>query len=158
MTAAPSVPNKQASGTLRFGFSTALEFCAADSIPRKAQSVSAILDPMPSPRLRPCGFQAASNVSELNQSQPANDRKPTGMMTPHTVIEPILPVTLGPPKFATVVSHSSAITPMQVEIGVDDSQGKNDERYPRAEMAMATLPIASDRKYRKKTMKKPSLP
>ncbi len=45
-------------------------------------------------------------------------------MTPHTVMEPILPVTLGPPKFATVVSQSSAITPMQVAIGVADSQGK----------------------------------
>jgi hypothetical protein len=49
-------------------------------------------------------------------------------MTPQTVIEPILPVTLGPPKFATVVSHSSPITPMQVAIGVEDSQGKNPAR------------------------------
>ena len=47
MTAAPSVPNMQASGTLRLGFSTASEFCAADSMPRKAQSVSAMLEPMP---------------------------------------------------------------------------------------------------------------
>ena len=52
------------------------------------------------------------------------ESRPTGMMTPQTVIEPILPVTLGPPKLATVVSQSSAITLMQVAIGVDDSQGK----------------------------------
>ena len=68
------------------------------------------------------------------------------MMTPHTVTEPMRPVTLGPPKFATVVSQSSAITPMQADIGVDESQGKNDARYPRAEMAIATFPIASERK------------
>ena len=63
MTAAPSVPNMQASGTLRFGFSTAAEFCAADSMPRKAHSVSEMLEPMPCAMLRPCGFQAAANVS-----------------------------------------------------------------------------------------------
>src|SRR6185436_4204358 len=118
MTAAPSVPNRQARGTSRLGFSTASEFCAADSMPRKAQSVSAMLEPMPSPSDMPCGFQAAAKVSELNQNQPMNDRLPTGMMTPQTVIEPILPVMLGPPKFATVVSHRSAMTLMQVAIGV----------------------------------------
>ena len=53
-----------------------------------------------------------------------NDSAPTGMITPQTVIEPILPVTLGPPKLATVVSHSSAITLMQVAIGVADMPGK----------------------------------
>src|SRR5215510_5207750 len=106
MTAAPSVPNRQASGTSRFGFSTASEFCAADSMPRNAHSVSAMLEPMPSPRLRLFGFQAAANVSLLNQNQPISDSAPTGMITPQTVTEPILPVTLGPPKFATVVSHS----------------------------------------------------
>ena len=47
------------------------------------------------------------------------------MMTPHTVTEPILPVRPGPPKFATVVSHSSPITLMQVEIGVAFIAGKN---------------------------------
>ena len=45
------------------------------------------------------------------------------MMTPHTVIEPIFPVMLGPPKFATVVSQIRAMTPMQVAIGLDASQG-----------------------------------
>ena len=54
-----------------------------------------------------------------------SESPPTGMMTPQTVIAPILPVMLGPPKFATVVSQSRAITPMQVAIGVDDSHGKN---------------------------------
>src|SRR4029453_6939212 len=113
-------------------------------MPRNAQSVSAMLEPMPSATLSPCGFQAALNVSLLNQSQPMTDSPATGMMTPHTVIEPILPVTLGPPKFATVVSQSSAMTPMQVEIGVEESQGKNDERYPKGEMAMATFPTARE--------------
>ena len=49
MTAAPSVPSMHAIGTLRLGFSTASEFCAADSMPRNAQSVSEMLEPMPSP-------------------------------------------------------------------------------------------------------------
>ena len=78
--------------------------------------------------LSPCGFQAAAKVSLLNQNQPMSESTPTGMMTPQTVIEPILPVTLGPPKLATVVSHKRAITPMQVAIGVADSPGKNAER------------------------------
>ena len=50
------------------------------------------------------------------------------MMTPQTVTEPMRPVQLGPPKFATVVSQSSAITPMQVATGVDESQGRNAAR------------------------------
>src|SRR5436190_24348017 len=114
MTAAPSVPNMHASGTSRFGFSTAAEFCAADSMPRKAHNVSEMLDPMPSSRLIPLGFQAAAKTSGLNQNQPISDSKPTGMMTPQTLTEPIRPVTLGPPKFATVVSHKSATTLKQV--------------------------------------------
>src|SRR5688572_8681950 len=125
MTAAPSVPNMQASGTSRFGFSTAAEFCAADSMPRKAHSVSEMLEPMPAPMLSPWGFHAAANVAPLNQNQPMMHRAPTGMITPHTVTEPILPVTLGPPKFANVVSHSSTITPTQVASGVEDSHGMN---------------------------------
>src|SRR6185295_6946631 len=124
ITAAPSVPNRQARGTSRLGFSTASEFCAADSMPRKAQRVSEMLEPMPSPRDMPCGFQAAAKVSELNQNQPMNDNAPTGMITPQTVIEPIFPVRPGPPKFAAVVNHSSAITLMQVAIGVADMPGK----------------------------------
>ena len=67
MTAAPSVPNMQASGTSRFGFSTAPEACAADSSPRNAQSVSEMLEPTPVSRLMPFGFQAAENVAPLNQ-------------------------------------------------------------------------------------------
>src|SRR6185295_3739113 len=125
MTAAPSVPNRQARGTSRLGFSTASEFCAADSMPRKAHSVSAMLEPMPSPSDRPCGFQAAAKVSELNQNQPMIDSEPTGMMTPQTVIEPIFPVTLAPPKLAKVVSHRSAMTLRQVAMGVADMPGKN---------------------------------
>ena len=76
----------------------------------------------------PCGFHAAAKVALLNQNQPMIDSNPTGRITPHTVIAPILPVTLGPPKLATVVSQSSPITPMVVAMGVDDSQGKNPAR------------------------------
>src|SRR6478736_3542778 len=104
----------QASGTSRFGFSTAAEFCAADSMPRNAHNVSEMLEPMPCAMLKPCGFHASANVAELNQNQPISEIAPTGMITPHTVTEPMRPVTLGPPKFATVVSHNSAMTPMHV--------------------------------------------
>src|SRR5262249_34545911 len=128
MTAAPSVPNKHASGTSRFGFSTAAEFCAADSIPRNAHKVSAMLEPMPCSKLYPWGFHAAANVAGLNQHKPMRDNSPTGMMTPQPVIEPMRPVQLGPPKFATVVNQSSAITPTHVATGVEDNHGKNAAR------------------------------
>jgi hypothetical protein len=118
----------QAKGTSRLGFSTADEFCAADSMPRNAHSVSAMLDPMPSPIDNPFGFQAWAKVVELNQNQPMMDIPATGMITPQTVIEPIRPVTLGPPKFAAVVSHRSTMRPMQVDIGVDESPGKKPAR------------------------------
>src|SRR5882672_28608 len=124
MKAAPSVPKRHASGTFFFGSSTASEFCAADSMPRNAHNVSEMLEPMPAPMLIPFGFQAAANVSELNQNQPISDSRPTGRMTPQTVIEPIFPVTPGPPKLAKVVSHSSAITLSQVDAGVAESPGK----------------------------------
>jgi hypothetical protein len=64
----------------------------------------------------------------LNQNQPMIERPATGMMTPQTVIAPILPVMLGPPKFATVVSQTTAMTLMQVAIGVADIPGKNAAR------------------------------
>src|SRR5881394_3091361 len=128
MTPAPNVPNRHASGTLRFGFSTAAEFCAADSIPRNAHKVSEMLEPIPAPRLSPWGFHAAENVALLNQNQPMIDSRPTGRMTPHTVMAPMRPVTAGPPKFATVVSQSSAITPRKVAIGAEESQGMNEDR------------------------------
>ncbi len=67
-------------------------------------------------------------------------------MTPQTVTDPIFPVMDGPPKLATVVSQSRMITPIHVAIGVEDSQGTKVARYPTAEIAIATLPIASDRK------------
>src|SRR5262245_63207247 len=128
MNAAPSVPNRHASGTLRLGFSTAAEFCAADSMPRNAHSVSVMLDPIPWRSVIPLGFHAAAKVSGRNQNQPKIASRPTGRITPHTVIDPIRPVTVGPPKLATVVSHSNPITPMHVAIGVDDSHGKNPAR------------------------------
>src|SRR3954449_10112910 len=117
-----------ASGTSRFGFSTASEFCAADSMPRKAQRVSAMLEPMPCNQDMPLGFQAAAKVSGLNQNQPMRQSAPTGMSTPHTVTDPILPVTPAPPKLATVVSQSRPITPRVVATGVEDSQGMNAAR------------------------------
>src|SRR3954470_7374878 len=127
MTAAPTVPSMQASGTFRFGFSTAAEFCAADSRPRNAHNVSAMLDPTPPVQLSPLGFHAAAKVSPLNQIHPAMEMKPTGRMTPQTVTALMRPVRLGPPKFASVVTHR-AITPMHVAIGVDDSHGTNAAR------------------------------
>lgn len=54
--------------------------------------------------------------------------KPTGRITPQTVTAPMRPVSFGPPKFATVVSHSRPITPMQVATGVDVSTGKKAAR------------------------------
>src|SRR5687767_14201493 len=120
MTAAPSVPNRQASGTSRLGFSTAAEFCAADSMPRNAHKVSEMLEPRPCPIVRPCGFQAAPKVSALNQNQPIMDRAPTGMMTPHTVIEPMRPVTLGPPKFEPDC-HLHRRDRLALAIGLDES-------------------------------------
>src|SRR6267142_7228234 len=139
-TAAASVPNMQASGTSRLGFSTASEFCAADSMPRNAHSVSAMLEPMPSSTFMFCGFQACMKVSPLNQNQPMMERPATGTITPHTVTAPNLPVMEGPPKLATVVSQMSAITLTQVAIGVADIPGKKPAREPTAQMAMATLP------------------
>src|SRR5262245_12727839 len=118
----------QASGTLRLGFSTASEFCAADSMPRNAQRVSEMLEPIPPSSVKPCGFQAVSKVCPLNQNQPISERPATGMITPQTVIAPIRPVTLGPPKFATVVSQIRPITLMHVAMGVTDMAGKNVER------------------------------
>src|SRR5882757_2420798 len=128
MTAAPSVPNMQASGTSRFGFSTAAEFCAADSIPRKAQSVSEMLEPIPCVRVIPFGFHAWPKVVGLNHSQPMTDNAPTGRMTPQIVTAPIFPVMLGPPKFATVVNQSRAIRPMHVAMGVEENHGKKPDR------------------------------
>ena len=94
-------------------------------MPRKAHRVSEMLEPMPCSRVRLLGFQASENVARLNHSQPMTESSPTGMMTPQTVIAPMRPVRLGPPKFATVVSQSRAITPMQVIIGVEESAGKS---------------------------------
>src|SRR5262245_56351876 len=137
--AAPSVPSRQARGTFRFGSSTASEFCAADSRPRKAQSVTAMLEFMPCNGLRPLGFQAALKVWPLNQNQPMSERPATGMITPQMATAPIRPVTAGLPKFATVVSQIRAITPKQVAVGVDVSQGRSVARYPSAEIAIATF-------------------
>src|SRR5688500_15946577 len=122
-------------------------------MPRNAHKVSEMLEPMPWAMLRPCGFQASAKVSLLNQNQHIREIAPTGRMTPHTVTEPIFPVTLGPPKLATVVSHKRAITLRQVMRGVADIPGKNVERYPTAEIPIATLPMASERKYRRNTWK-----
>src|SRR5262245_6249837 len=112
-----------ASGTSRFGFSTAAEFCAADSMQRNAHRVSGMLEPIPCMSVRPFGFHAVANVSGLNQNQPISESRPTGMMTPQTVTEPIRPVKRGPPKFAAVVSQTTPMTLMQVAAGVEVSEG-----------------------------------
>src|SRR5581483_8785096 len=118
----------QASGTSRLGFSTASEFCAADSMPRNAHSVSAMLEPMPSSSFMFFGFHAAVKVAPENQNQPMIDRPATGTITPQTVMAPILPVIDGPPKLATVVSQMSAMTLTHVAIGVADMPGKKPAR------------------------------
>src|SRR5258705_220826 len=96
--------------------------------------VSAMLEPIPCTRLSPFGFHATANVSGLNQNQPKIESRPTGRITPQTVTDPMRPVTVGPPKFAIVVSQISAMTPMQVATAVDDSHGKNAAREPTAEI------------------------
>src|SRR5262245_17228525 len=97
-------------------------------MPRKAHRVSEMLEPIPCSRVSLLGFQAAAKVEELNHSQPMIDSRPTGMITPQTVIEPMRPVRLGPPKLASVVSQRSAITPIQVMIGVEERIGKKPAR------------------------------
>ncbi|MNG23501.1 hypothetical protein D3C84_1081140 [compost metagenome] len=49
----------------------------------------------------------------------------TGMMTPHTVIAPILPVMFGPPKLATMVSQINPAVPMNSAMAPLPSQGMN---------------------------------
>src|SRR5690606_11164696 len=156
-TAAPSVPNRQASGTVRLGSSTASEAWAADSMPRKAHRVRGIALPMASEIGRLFGFQAAASTSGLNQNQPMMLKPATGMITPQTVIAPILPVMPGPPKLATVVSQSKPTVPMNSGMAPLPSQGTNDVMYPTAEMATATLAMASERKYRYEHRKNPDL-
>src|SRR4029079_19728272 len=107
---------------------SAEDCCAADSMRRKAHRVSEMLEPMPCSRVRLLGFQASENVARLNHRQPMTESNPTGMMTPQTVTAPMRPVRLGPPKFATVVSPSNAITPRQVMIGVAERNGKKPAR------------------------------
>ena len=74
MTAAPSVPNMQASGTLRFGFSTAAEFCAADSMPRNAHSVSEMLEPMPCAEAQPLRIPGRRERRRA-EPEPADDAR-----------------------------------------------------------------------------------
>ncbi|MNR55603.1 hypothetical protein D3C85_1760110 [compost metagenome] len=55
-------------------------------------------------------------------------RPATGMITPQTVTEPILPVMLGPPKLASVVIHNRPTVPMNSGMAPLPSQGKNEVR------------------------------
>jgi hypothetical protein len=74
-------------------------------------------------------------------------------MTPHTVIAPIFPVMPGPPKFG---GGGQPDQEDDADAGRDRRRrqpGKNAARYPTAEIAMATLPMASDTKYRKNVRK-----
>ncbi|MNT67335.1 hypothetical protein D3C72_2054670 [compost metagenome] len=50
-------------------------------------------------------------------------RPATGMITPHTVNAPILPVMPGPPKLAKVVSQISPIVPTHNGMAPVPSQG-----------------------------------
>ena len=61
----------------------------------------------------------------MNQNQPITDSPATGMITPHTVIEPMRPVTLGPPKLAKVVNHNRPTVPISSGMLPVPSQGKN---------------------------------
>ncbi|MNC57091.1 hypothetical protein D3C75_1067300 [compost metagenome] len=71
------------------------------------------------------GFQAAVSTSGLNQNQPMIHRPATGMITPQTVIAPILPVMPGPPKLARVVTQIRPIVPMNNGMAPLPSHGRN---------------------------------
>lgn len=102
-------------------------------MPRNAHSVSEMFRSHALRQRQPLRFQAASNVLELNQNQPMIESRPTGMMTPHTVIDPIRSVMRGLPKLAAVVSHRRAISATQVMTGVEVNTGKKPARYPTAD-------------------------
>ncbi|MNG18457.1 hypothetical protein D3C84_1025250 [compost metagenome] len=59
----------------------------------------------------------------MNQNQPMMLRPATGMITPHTVTAPILPVMPGPPKLAMMVIQISAMVPMHSGMAPEPSQG-----------------------------------
>ncbi|MNN87196.1 hypothetical protein D3C81_2047140 [compost metagenome] len=61
----------------------------------------------------------------MNQNQPMMLSPATGMMTPQTVIAPILPVMFGPPKLATMVSQISPTVPMNSGTAPVPNQGTN---------------------------------
>src|SRR5688572_1030289 len=112
------VATSTAMGTFFSGFSTASAFAQADSSPRNAHRVTEIELPTADQKPISCGFHAADQVVGLNQNQPISEIRTTGRITPHTVIEPILPVMLAPPKLANVVTHSSTMVQKQVCIGL----------------------------------------
>ncbi|MNT31642.1 hypothetical protein D3C72_1674870 [compost metagenome] len=107
------------------GFSTASVACAADSMPRNAQRVKGMALAIASETGRSFGFQAAVKIAGSNQNQPIRLRPATGMITPQTVIAPILPVMLGPPKLARMVSQIRPMVPMHSGIAPLPSQGMN---------------------------------
>ncbi|MNP57653.1 hypothetical protein D3C76_1524980 [compost metagenome] len=96
---------------------------AADSMPRNAHRVRGMALPMASEIGSWLGFQAAMRISGLNQYQPKMLKPATGMITPHTVKAPILPVIFGPPKLASVVSQISVIVPTHSGNAPVPSQG-----------------------------------
>ena len=83
-------------------------------------------------------------MSALNQNQPMTDMTTVGMITPHTVIDPMRPVMRAPPKLAKVVMQSRMMVHMQIAIGLKVALNRT-VPYPTAVTAMATLPITSDR-------------
>ena len=65
-----------------------------------------------------CTFQLAAYISPEKKNQPTVEITSTGIITPQTVIEPILPVMLGPPKFGRVVTQMTAMVATQDIIGL----------------------------------------
>ena len=80
----------------------------------------------------------------LNQNQPKIAMTTVGIMTPHTVTDPMRPVMRAPPKLAKVVMESRMMVHKQIMIGLKVAPNKT-VPYPTAVTAMATLPITSDR-------------
>src|SRR5690606_27288891 len=99
------------------GFSTASILAQADSSPRKAHNVMEMDVEMAEKKSSLLGFHALAYNDGLNQNQPRTHSPTTGMITPHTVTEPICPVIFAPPKLHTVVIHSTTMVARQTPTG-----------------------------------------
>ena len=108
-TAAPNVPPNTAIGTFFSGFSTASVLAHADSKPKNDHKVNVIELVTASPNGRLLTLHWLTYNYGLNHIQPNIEIDTTGIITPHTVTDPIRPVIFGPPKFATLVIHNNPI-------------------------------------------------